>query len=323
LANIPKPTKSVLYDLTRIGEWYVLSIAFVFFGFVPYLARYHDDFDLEIAWNLFTTPPLYIVLAIVFCAQMFLFASNDYFDKDVDAMDPQKKQRNPVSAGRVSYSEVMVLLTLTALIPMVLSVYFGLWVFLFTAMTMLIFLYYTAEPLRFKSKVGLDVLSHGVFINTFPYLFTILALRDFAPAAIYLLLLIMGRSTIAQMLQEIRDVDVDSQVERNTVIALGRTRAAHVVFGIALVMTFGTLGLMISRELFGWGIRWFFLLVFFFMLIYIIPLYRIVKAVEDKESIEKLWMGQGRTNRNIGIMYVSAIALYFVIFFIFLYPQYA
>nr|QOV09147.1 UbiA family prenyltransferase [uncultured Thermoplasmata archaeon] len=309
-----KGLKHIIYDLSRINEWWLISAGFVLFAFLPYTFMHHGRvLDIEMFRILFTDPAVYIALLIVFSAQIFLFASNDYFDRDVDALDPGKRVRNPVCDGRVTLAGVRALLIVTAIIPLIASLYFGLLAFLFSALAMFIFYYYTAPPLRFKNKVFLDVLSHGLFVNTFPYFFCLVALMDFTVGTVFLLFAIMMRSTMAQMLQEIRDYHIDSQVEKNTVVVLGQKRAIWVVFSVYIVLFTVTTCLMLSYELFGWGIPMYYSIILILAISYI-PIFRkLLKAKDYNREIERLWMGQGRTNRWQVAQYFASFSIYFIL----------
>jgi len=303
--------KSVLCDLSRIGEWWLLSLGLIFFAFIPYMYRINDSrITIANLIDLFTSPSLYLVLIVVFAAQVFLFASNDYFDRHIDSLDEKKRLRNPICAGRVTAKEVWALLVATAIISLVGSLFFSLFAFLFTAFVLFVFYFYTAEPLRFKNKTGLDVICHGTLINTFPYLFCLVVLWDFSSGAVFLLTLLMMRSAMAQMLQEIRDYDVDKKVERNTVVALGQKKAVRVVFMIYLTIFLSTSVLMVTYQLFGVGISKFYLLVLFLCIAYSPAFYRLLTAVDYRELIESLWMGQGRTDRWMAIRHVAPAGLY-------------
>ncbi|MDY6965209.1 MAG: UbiA family prenyltransferase [Halobacteriota archaeon] len=315
-AELVNKCKSVIYDLSRIEEWWLLSFGLILFAFIPNIYRINNDTlttgDLI---ALFTTPPLYLALIVVFSAQIFLFASNNYFDRHVDSLDELKCQRNPVCTGEVTSKEVWTLLVATAIIPLVVSWFFNPFTFIFTAFTLFVFYFYTAEPLRFKNKIGLDILSHGVLINTFPYFFCLIALDNFTSGSLFLLAALMMRSVMAQMLQEIRDYEIDKKVERNTVVALGQKRSAWIVFNIYLTLTFGSFLLIVSYHLFNVGISLFYLIVPFLCIAYSPTFYKLINAVdfEYRDLIETMWMGQGRTNYWMGISYAGPFSLYFYI----------
>jgi 4-hydroxybenzoate polyprenyltransferase len=318
--NITKSqkVKSLLFDLTRISEWWLISFGFILFAFVPYIYRLHNGMKLAYLYELFFTSPLYLTIIIVFAAQMFLFAANDYYDRHVDALDPKKRKRNPICDGRVSSNEAIALLVATAAISLIVSLIFNFLAFLFTAFALFVFYFYTAEPLRFKKRVGLDVISHAIFINTFPFLVAMLTLWDFHFEAIFLLSVLIFRSATAQILQEIRDYDVDKKVERNTVIVLGRKNAAWLVFVFFIIVTASTLIFMITYQLYGFGLRPFFILIFSICILYSPTFYKLLITKNYSSFIDSLWMGQGRTNKRLVALYGVAfgIWLFIVIFFL-------
>jgi 4-hydroxybenzoate polyprenyltransferase len=314
MKNKKNGLKHIVYDLSRINEWWLLSIGMVLFGFIPN-AKVLDFYphNLYKILDLMKSPTIYIAFMIVFSAQIFLFASNDYFDRHVDALDPKKRRRNPVCDGRVTLPGVRALLIVSGIIPLVAATYFGLWAFIFTAFAMFIFYFYTAPPLRLKNKVVLDVLSHGIFVNTFPYFFCLVALNDFSVGTMYLLSAIMMRSTMAQMLQEIRDYEIDKQVEKNTVVVLGQRRAVWIVVTIYLFLFISTALLLISYELWGWGIPLYYIIILILCFSYIPIFLRLIKAKDYGREIEKLWMGQGRTNRWQVAQYIVSFGIYVLI----------
>ena len=311
--------KSLLFDMTRISEWWFMSFGFILFAFIPYIYRLHNGMKLIYLFELFTTPPLYLTIIIVFSAQMFLFASNNYYDRHVDALDQKKRLRNPICTGKVTTWEVLALLIATTAISLIVSLFFNLMTFVFTAFALFVFYFYTAEPLRFKKRVGLDVLSHAIFINTFPFLLSMLALWDFHFEAIFLLFVLVFRSATAQILQEIRDYDVDKKVERNTVIFLGRKVSVWMIFCFYVMVTASTLIFMITYQVFGFGLRPFFLLIFLICLLYGPTFYKLVVTQNyHKNFIETLWMGHGRTSKYIIVCYGIVFGVWFFVVFFFL-----
>jgi 4-hydroxybenzoate polyprenyltransferase len=250
---------------------------------------------------------------------MFLFASNNYYDRHVDALDQTKSLRNPICTGKVTTREVMILLIGTVIISLTLSLLFNFLTFLITALALFVFYFYTAEPIRLKRRVGLDVLSHAFLINTFPFLVAIIALWEFPFEAIFLLVVLVFRSATAQILQEIRDYDVDKMVEKNTVIFLGRKRATQIIFLFYMMVTSSTLVFMITYQLFGFGLKLFFLLIFLICILYGPTFYNLVTTQNyHKNFIDKLWMGQGRTNTRLVAGYGVVFGVWFFIIFFFL-----
>ncbi len=309
--------KSILLDLSRIREWWVLSLAFILFAFLPHMYRINNDtFSLGILLDMLTSSELYLSIIVVFAAQIFLFAGNDYFDRHVDALDEKKCLRNSMCNGNVSGREVGVLLVATAAISLAAAMLLNIQAFIFTCFTLFVFYFYTSKPLRFKSKVGLDVLSHAALINTFPYLFCIIATWDIYHETMFLLAVLVIRSAMAQLLQEIRDYEVDKRVETNTVVVIGQKRALKIVLFLYLTMFAGTMILMLTYQLFGVGISLFYLIILFLCVNYI-PTFLKLRNLMDRDVmdyrkfIDALWVGQGRTEHySMGIRYGGSFSLY-------------
>jgi len=306
-------------ELSRIGEWWLIATGLILFAFIPNIYRANGDaIAFSDVWRLGATPPLYVSLVVVFCAQVFLFAANDYHDRHVDAMDEVKGKRNPVSAGRVSENSAVSLLVVSLMGALVASAYFGLLTFIFTAGALFVFYFYTAEPLRFKRRAGLDVVSHALLINTFPFFFVLVALFDFSSGALFVLIVLMVRSAMAQLLQEVRDYELDKKVERNSVIALGQKRAVNLVTCLYAGLFAGTVILLTTEQLFGFGVSMFYSFVLFLCVAYLPIIVKLRRAKDYKEYIETLWMGQGKTRVRTGVMYFSSFGLYFGAVFFFL-----
>ena len=307
--------KNILCNLSRIGEWWLLSLGLIFFAFIPNLYKINNTITLENLLELFSTPALYLAVVVVFSAQIFLFASNDYFDRHIDALDEKKKQRNLACSGNVTSKQIYLLLFATATLAVAGSLYFNFYAVLFTIVSLFVFLFYTAEPLRFKNKVGLDVLSHGILINTFPYFFCLIALWHFTSGSVFLLIVLMLRSTMAQLLQEVRDYEVDKQVERNTAVILGQKKTIWIVFIIYLVIFVSTSLLLISYRTFSVGISLFYLVILFLCISYIPTFIKLMSLSDTKEFIDGLWMGQGRNAGGMKIRDAGSFLVYFFIIF--------
>ncbi|MCK4365233.1 MAG: hypothetical protein KAW45_04230, partial [Thermoplasmatales archaeon] len=58
--------------------------------------------------------------------------------------------------------------------------------------------------------------------------------------------------------------------------------------------------------------------ILFLCITYIPSFFKLLTAADNRELIEGLWMGQGRTNRWMGIRYAGSFSLYFCIIFLLL-----
>ena len=182
--------------------------------------------------------PAHLRLAIALTVIAWLaFALNDYWDSSYDARDAAKARGNffvvhatprpvafAVAAGLVAILGLELLpfgaLGLAGLAICIV----GMWA-------------YSAPPLHFKRRPGLDLLTHAAFVQTGPYLTTLLLIRarwtvtDLALLAIFVL-----SSAAAQLEQQLRDFEVDSQTDLNSTIRIGQARAVLLLRSITAVV---------------------------------------------------------------------------------------
>jgi hypothetical protein len=81
---------------------------------------------------------------------------------------------------------------------------------------------YSAPPLRFKSRPGLDLILHTLFVQTFPYYATLYVLDlPWLPVDYVLLATFFLASLTAQLEQQVRDYELDRQTDTNFTIQVG------------------------------------------------------------------------------------------------------
>src|SRR5262249_10694598 len=107
---------------------------------------------------------------------------------------------------------------------------------------------YSARPLRLKSRPGLDLLTHGLFVLTFPY-FASLELIDAEWTVLdgIVLSLAFFTSVAGQLRQQIRDVEGDSCNNVNFTTRVGvetsllalKIMTVLIVFAVATVSVLG------------------------------------------------------------------------------------
>jgi 4-hydroxybenzoate polyprenyltransferase len=188
-------------------------------------------------------------LLVIAIGVMYLFAYglNDYFDAPHDAQDPKKLRTNPFASGLVTRRQATMAM---ALVLAGLAIVFA-YLSMLALAALLLFLFvawaYSAPPLRLKSRPGLDILTHGLFVQTYPYWITALVLGERWLAIDTLLVLLnFLASTSGQLDQQIRDYEVDRRTDRNftttvgprvsmiamVIATLGTVLAALTVFGL-------------------------------------------------------------------------------------------
>ncbi len=193
----------LLVRLFRIQHWTLPMMVTTF------LAYPHMDYLMA------------IVLPIVFCQQAFLFASNDYFDREIDAKSPHKIHRNVISSGRISLVQARIILAILVAVAVVLSSMIGTVAFVVNLVWLLLAALYTAPPIRFKKRIGFDLAVHGITVLSFPFVFAMIASNTYTARNLTISAILILISIFAQLLQEFRDYTTDSLVERNSVIAMG------------------------------------------------------------------------------------------------------
>lgn len=186
------------------------------------------------------TLPLVLVMA---AGYWLAFALNDYFDAPADSLDPNKSRRN--AFARRDWNRRWFWLPAIVL-AVVISGYlltYGWPGVLVVAMSGVIAWSYSAPPIRFKDRPGLDVLVHALFVETYPYVL-VLTLLGLAWTALdaFIVTLLIGASLSAQLEQQLRDFDTDLVAGRTFATVAGR-RVTHVLLVLASASLLALAGL--------------------------------------------------------------------------------
>jgi 4-hydroxybenzoate polyprenyltransferase len=165
--------------------------------------------------------PLLLWLTLPF--NLLIYGVNDIFDQETDA---QNDRKGGFGGARIQRSETRGILLGTALTNVPFLVYFA-WVLPpaalgWIAAYVLIFVFYSAPPLRFKARVYLDALSNTAY--AFPIVFVPLALGEEPVWAAGIGL--MAWSVAKHTYDAIQDIPEDRAVGiRTTAVHLGETGA--------------------------------------------------------------------------------------------------
>jgi len=118
----------------------------------------------------FLAPPLDILLfwVIVVLLLAFGFSVNNFFDIKED------KEKGEVKDLLVQNKKNFLFSVSPGILALFLSSYFGAEIFLFVLIAGLIGFFYSAPPLRMKSRPFLDLISHGLFAGVLIFLFPFL-----------------------------------------------------------------------------------------------------------------------------------------------------
>jgi len=198
---------AVLLRFLRPHAWIILATVFVFLA----CPRLH--------------PGLVYVFPALFFQQAFLFAVNDFWDREVDALNPFKKRRNVLSSGELGLSQGRLLLGLLVLLGFFLAIPLGGRATLLSVLFLGLSYAYSSPPFRLKGRVIWDLVSHAFLVFSYPFLFTSVALGLTSARNLLLYLLFVLVSLYIQTGQEARDFEEDAQVETNSVLTLGYRKA--------------------------------------------------------------------------------------------------
>lgn len=191
--------------------------------------------------DAFSTRTLLLLLALT-TGYWLAFMLNDYFDAPFDAADRGKARRNffvqhALGKGRA----LLVALFVSALIGAA-FLQFGWRGLLILAVSLFVMWGYSAPPLRFKSRPGVDLLIHAIFVETYPYLVVLILIEAaWQTLDTVMMSVLFLSSTAAQLEQQIRDFEVDSQTGRTFATTIGRrpTRWLLRLVTALLILVFG------------------------------------------------------------------------------------
>ncbi|HSH03350.1 MAG TPA: UbiA family prenyltransferase [Anaerolineae bacterium] len=167
----------------------------------------------------------------------YAFALNDYFDAPYDRLEAGKGARN-FFVGE-ALSERVLWWGTVAVVGLLLLSYgqFGWRGVLVLGVSLFIMWGYSAPPLRFKRRPGLDVVVHALGVQTYPYWVVLLLLgAEWTVLDKTLWLIFLLASMTAQIEQQLRDYEIDVQFDRTFVMAVGRGRAIQLLRGVTAVM---------------------------------------------------------------------------------------
>ena len=172
--------------------------------------------------DAFSPSTLLLLLALT-TGYWLAFVLNDYFDAPFDAADQGKARRNFfVQHALGKRPALLVALFVTTLIGAA-FLQFGTRGLLVLALSLFVMWGYSAPPLRFKSRPGVDLLIHAIFVETYPYLVVLILIgADWKPLDYVLLAVLFFSSTAAQLEQQLRDFEVDRETGRTFATTIGR-----------------------------------------------------------------------------------------------------
>ena len=183
---------------------------------------------------LFPIRDIIIFYALSFLLLAFGFSINDCFDTKEDRLDKDKK--NPIALKKISFRNGLIFSILLAVLGLALSTVFGMKVFLFCLVSILIGFFYSSPPLRMKSRPWFDLISHGLFAGALLFLIPVLIFSKELTKFHYLIALsIFYFSVILELRNHIEDYEIDKEAGLNTtVVFLGREKSEKLLRYLAV-----------------------------------------------------------------------------------------
>jgi 4-hydroxybenzoate polyprenyltransferase len=155
----------------------------------------------------------------------FSFSINECFDVAEDKLNPKKK--NPIARGKISFKKAYIYSILLALSGMIISSYFGSTTLIYVTAMAAIAYFYSATPLRLKSRFLLDIFSHGLFFGAMIFLLPFVAFGSpIGHINLIIAATIFHLSLIWEIRNHLSDYESDKKADlKTTVCVLGKGKS--------------------------------------------------------------------------------------------------
>ena len=215
-----------LIQLTRWKEYIGFTVPLTVLGAL--MAVQQEGAGLD--WRLVA------VTLATFLVVAYAFIINDIEDAPDDALEESRRQRNPVSAGRVSLRVGYIALAVVALVTLGLYALGGSYAFLIGVVTLIISHLYSWRRVRLKAWPITDIVSHSLMLSGLLFLagyFT----YGITPGIIWFVFLgVTLFSSYGQLYNQLRDFAVDKEAGlHNTAILLGERNAKGLMYAMAIL----------------------------------------------------------------------------------------
>jgi len=178
------------------------------------------------------------ILLAVAGAYWLGFAYNDYQDAPLDALEQEKGRKNFFVGAQIPDKWVrLALVAVSGLFVLGAWLLFGFRGIGVMVISLLVIWAYSGRPLRLKSRPGLDLLTHALFVESYPYMVTLWLLGaawtrlDYALVTILLL-----ASLSAQLEQQLADYELDARTEPNFTTWLGARRTLGLLRAVTIAL---------------------------------------------------------------------------------------
>ncbi len=171
--------------------------------------------------NAITPQTIWLLLSIV-GTYWLAFVLNDWYDVAHDTVNPIKRGRNFFVRMPLTTPQMMAVTGVVLLILMPGFLQYGRRGWISIVVGAVAAWAYSAPPLRIKSRPVFDLLTHMLFVESFPYWLVMFLLRlQWQPLDFALLTMALLGSLTAQLEQQARDFESDRLTDRNFTTTYG------------------------------------------------------------------------------------------------------
>lgn len=185
---------------------------------------------------------LFVVSIVLYVA--YAFAINNCFDVDTDSLNPQKKHKNPIASGELSFEAGFITSLAMILLGGMLAYFVSRPAFIIYATMAVLATLYSAPP-RLKSIPIADIISHGLFFGALPFIYGAYFDGALNKAEMLVAVSLFIYSLAMELRNHLEDYESDQKANlKTTPILLGKStseRLVNIFSAAALVILLNSL----------------------------------------------------------------------------------
>ena len=176
-----------------------------------------------------------IFFLMIFAYLGFSFAINDIYDVQEDLLNNLRD--NPIATEEITQKNAILFSLSLSLSGLLLSIWFGLMIFIYQLTLTVLSFIYSAPPLRLKSRYPFDIMSHGFFFGVLIFLLPVFVFSSTITNVVVLLTLsVFFLSILIQLWNHILDYEGDMKARlRTTVCVLGLEKSMKIAMVLSLL----------------------------------------------------------------------------------------
>lgn len=170
---------------------------------------------------------LFVVSIVLYVA--YAFAINNCFDVDTDSLNPQKKHKNPIASGELSFEAGFFTSLAMILFGGMLAYFMSRPAFIIYAIMAVLATLYSAPP-RLKSIPIADIFSHGLFFGALPFIYGAYFDGILSKAEMLVSVSLFMYSLAMELRNHLEDFESDQRAKlKTTPILLGKNNSEKLV----------------------------------------------------------------------------------------------